>query len=330
MGRTIDSGGGRHAGLSARSWTLILLFTRVTPAYGHPGQPILPHDLWRAWTLEAGVLLSLGIVAMLYSRGIGALWGQGGVGTGIRRWEVWAFGAGWLTLVLSLISPLHALGDSLFSAHMGQHELMMAVAAPLIVLGRPLLVFLWAIPIGSRRMIGGWSSTAPIRTGWRALSRPSVAWLIHAAAIWGWHLPGPYQLSLRSELAHTAQHATFVLTGLLFWWALVDGQRRARYGAAVLYLFTTAIHTGALGALLTFARDPWYPAYADTAPAWGMSPLQDQQLAGVVMWIPAGLSYLLAGLFLFNLWLRESDRRVARWEGRSPDRASLFHHISAR
>ncbi len=117
---------------------------------------------------------------------------------------------------------------------------------------------------------------------------------------------------------HTLQHASFLGTGLLFWWALFHGREgRMGYGAAVFYLFATAMHSGALGALLTFAPSPWYPAYDGATAAWGLTPLEDQQLAGLIMWIPAGLSYLVAGLALVAAWMRESERRTARWQERA-------------
>lgn len=298
--------------LAALAWVLAPL-----PALAHVGQPIEPHDLATAWSLEPGVLLALGASALLYSRGLRALWSSG-VGRGIRRWEANAFLAGWLVLTLSLISPLHPLGEALFSAHMGQHELLMVVAAPLLVLGRPLVPALWALPIGWRRALGRGARGAPVRGGWRWLTHPAVAWVVHAAAIWLWHLPALYQSTLRSELLHTLQHSSFLATALLFWYALFQGRRaRMGYGAAVLYLFTTALHTGGLGALLTFARTPWYAEYAASSGAWGLTPLEDQQLAGLIMWVPAGVSYLIAGLVLVAASLREAERRTARWQERA-------------
>ncbi|HEX2204782.1 MAG TPA: cytochrome c oxidase assembly protein, partial [Longimicrobium sp.] len=217
-----------------------------------------------------------------------------------------------------MLSPLHRLGEVLFAAHMVQHVLLMVVAAPLLVLGRPVVPFLWAMPIGWRRRTGGWAKTGAVRGGWRALTSPFGAWLLHAAALWLWHLPIAYETSLRSELAHALQHASFLGTALLFWWALVHGREgRMGYGASVFYLFATAMHSGGLGALLTFAPRPWYPAYGATTAAWGLTPLEDQQLAGLVMWIPAGASYLVAALVLVAAWMRESERRTARWQERA-------------
>jgi putative membrane protein len=112
-------------------------------------------------------------------------------------------------------------------------------------------------------------------------------------------------------LAHSAQHLSFLLSALLFWWSLFYA-RGGRHGAGVLYIFTTAVHTGILGALLTLAPTVWYPAYAGKVQAWGLTPLEDQQIGGLIMWIPAGVVYTVAGLFLFAATLRESDAMVQR------------------
>jgi putative membrane protein len=243
------------------------------------------------------------------------LWQEAAPGRGIYKWEAMSFGAGWLALLIALISPLHPLGGVLFSAHMTQHEVLMLVAAPLLVLGRPLIPFLWALPIRWRRRLGRLGRSEWVQAGWHTLTAPLLAWSIHAAVLWVWHAPGLFQATLESELVHTLQHLSFLLSALLFWWALIHGhQGRMGYGAAVLYLFTTAVHTSILGALLTFSPTLWYPAYLGTTAAWGLTPLEDQQLGGLVMWVPAGLVYILAGLALFASWLHESERKVLERE----------------
>ncbi|HEX2091156.1 MAG TPA: cytochrome c oxidase assembly protein [Longimicrobiaceae bacterium] len=287
------------------------------PLRAHEGRPLAPHDLATAWALEPGIVLPLLLAGWLYARGVRRLW-RSGAGRGIRRWEAVCYAAGWTILAVALVSPLHPLGEVLFSAHMTQHELIMALAAPLLVLGRPLVPFLWAVPIGWRRAAGGWARGGVVRGSWRALTGPFTAWLLHAAALWVWHLPAPYQATLRSDAVHTLQHASFLGTALLFWWAVVHGREgRMGYGASVLYLFTTALHSGGLGALLVFALRPWYPVYEGATAAWGLTPLEDQQLAGLIMWVPAGIAYLVAGLALVAAWLREAERRAARWEDRA-------------
>jgi cytochrome c oxidase assembly factor CtaG len=153
---------------------------------------------------------------------------------------------------------------------------------------------------------------------WRAVTHPLAAWAIHAAALWVWHMPALFQATLKSDLVHTLQHLSFLGSALLFWWALIHGRRGLMgYGAAVLYMFTTSLHSGVLGALITFARSAWYPAYANSTASWGLTPLEDQQLGGLIMWIPAGLVYVVAALALMVGWMRESERRVVRREKRA-------------
>jgi cytochrome c2 len=153
-----------------------------------------------------------------------------------------------------------------------------------------------------------------------------VAWALHAIALWIWHAPPLFQATLQSDLIHTLQHLSFLLSALLFWWAVLhNGRDRVGYGAATLYVFTTSIHSGALGALLTFSSTLWYPAYHVSPLAWGLTPVEDQQLGGLLMWIPAGLVYLFAGLALIAGWLRQTEAR-AQQRRRSEPHASLVSH----
>jgi putative membrane protein len=200
---------------------------------------------------------------------------------------------------------------------MTQHELLMLGAAPLLVLGRPLIAFMWALPLVWSRRIGNWARINWFQKTWYALTIPLVAWIVHAVALWMWHIPVLFEAVLHSEWIHTLQHLSFLLSALLFWWALIHGRRGwMGYGAAVLYVFTTSIHSGLLGALLTFSRSVWYPSYVGLTTSWGLTPLEDQQLGGLIMWIPAGVLYAIAGLALFAGWLRESESRVAKRERR--------------
>ena len=147
----------------------------------------------------------------------------------------------------------------------------MLVAAPLLVLSRPLVPFLWGLPLEWRRTVGRWSKARPVSNVWRWITAPFVAWWIHAAALWLWHVPSWFQATLTSEWIHAAQHTSFLVSALLFWWSLFYARGRAGHGIAVLYIFTTAVHTGALGALLTLSQTVWYPAYAAATPPIGDS-----------------------------------------------------------
>ena len=271
-------------------------------------------ELARAWEWEPFALVPLLITAWLYRRGVRRLWGEAGRGRGLRGWEVGAFWAGWWTLAVALLSPLHPWGKMLFAAHMTQHELLMLVAAPLLVLGRPMVALLFAVPRGDARQISRAARVPILARTWRGLTHPMVAWALHATALWIWHVPSLFQATLTSDLAHDLQHASFFGSALLFWWALIHGRAGlVGFGAAALYLFTTMAHSGALGALLTFSEHLLYPAYAGRVSQWGLTPIEDQQLGGLIMWIPAGLVYVVAALAMIAGWMRTSDRRLARW-----------------
>ncbi len=128
-----------------------------------------------------------------------------------------------------------------------------------------------------------------------------------------------------SEVVHSLQHSSFLLTALLFWWSVLPGASlRGRHGAAILSLFSTMVYTGGLGALLTLGRTLWYPAYGAASPLWGLTPLEDQQLAGLIMWVPGGVTYLLATLWLVAEWLRVSEARVVSRERARAASAALL------
>jgi cytochrome c oxidase assembly factor CtaG len=264
------------------------------------------------WSLEPGIVAPLILSAALYGRGVAELGGRGRA-RALQAREALSFSAGWAIVALALLSPLHDVSEQLFSAHMVQHELLMALAAPLLVLGRPMMVMLWALPVRARHAVARVTRQPVIHSAWQVLTRPLDAWLIHGIAIWLWHLSWLFEATLRNETIHALQHASFLGTALLFWWSIVHGPRAAR-GMSIIYLFTTAVHTGVLGALMAFARAPWYPTYAGGAAAWGLTPMSDQQLAGLIMWIPASLAYLIAALAIMRRWLRDSEWSVSDQE----------------
>ena len=284
---------------------LTVILAAPVLAFAHQGEPLEPHDLLRqeAWAWDPLVVVGLALSALLYAAGAETR-------RGIRLWEQACYWAGWFTLVIALLSPLHGMGEVLFSAHMAQHEVMMLVAAPLLVLGRPLVPYLWALPERSRRSVGAWAKTRAISTTWRFVSSPVHAWWIHFVALWGWHIPSLFQATVSNEAVHTAQHLSFLVSALLFWWALFQRHGAERhYGPALLYVFTTMVHTGVLGVLLTFSSVVWYPVYNLTTHAWGLTPLEDQQLGGLIMLVPPIAVYLAGFLTLFAVWVRNSDAR---------------------
>ena len=277
-------------------------------------EAVVPQGWWRAWSLEPSLVAPLGLLVAWYGLGLSTLWGSAGVGRGVRIREAGAFAIGWVTVAVALLSPLHGLSEVLFSAHMAQHELLMAVAAPLLVLGRPIVAGVWALPQRWRRVAGAWTTDLRVRAAWETVTHPLSAWCLHAAAIWLWHLPSLYQASVQHEPIHALQHISFLGSALLFWWSILRPRAgRAGLPWGVVSLFTTAMYTGILGALLTVSTRVWYPIYDATTGPWGLTPLEDQQLAGLIMWIPAGIAYAAAALGLLGSWLREPQaaRRLA-------------------
>lgn len=245
-----------------------------------------------AWQADGWELSALGLAALLYALGLARLWRRAGPARGVRGAQVVAFVAGWLALAFALLGPLDALSEALFSAHMVQHEVLMIVAAPLLVLGHPLGAWIWAFPRSWRAAIGAAFHRPGWRAPWRALTAPPAAWVLHLLALWLWHLPALFGAALAHRGVHVLQHLSFLGTALLFWWSVIGTHSTRQRGMAWLSIFTTLVHTGALGALLTLSQVLWYPAYAATAPQWGLTALQDQQLGGIVMWVPAGAVYL--------------------------------------
>jgi cytochrome c oxidase assembly factor CtaG len=246
-----------------------------------------------------------------YAAGVARLWRNAGVGHGVARLQAAAFACGWLALVAALLSPLDELAERLFTAHMAQHELLMVVGAPLIALASPLVAFLWVLPHGGRRRAMRAMRSRRLSVAWAALTAPATVWLLHGLALWIWHMPSLYDAALQSEAIHAVQHLCFFLSASLFWWGIAHGRYgRAGYGVAVVYIFATAMHSGVLGALLTFSPHVWYPLYERTSATFGLTPLEDQQLAGLLMWVPAGVTFVAGGLYFFAAWLKESERRV--------------------
>jgi cytochrome c oxidase assembly factor CtaG len=280
---------------------LLMLLPRFAFAHGD-GADTVP-----TWDFDPWVCVLLIAAAALYAGGTIRLWRHAGRGRGIHPWQVLCYAAGWLLLAGAVLSPLHWLGEHLFSAHMVEHEIIMACAAPLLALSRPIGAFLWAFPSGMRYWLGRIGNHHTISGPWRALTAPMVATILHGTVIWLWHAPPLFDAAVASESLHRLQHLSFLVSALAFWWSLV---RRAESGAAVLHLFATMTHMTLLGALFTFAGRPLFVQQTRFAEGWGLTPLEDQQLAGLVMWVPAGTIYAGAALAFAALWIRNSSRKA--------------------
>ena len=288
-------------------WLIALLLAlTITPAAGHDVSGAL--NSWSAWSYDPWLLTPLYLIGICFYVGTQRVWHAAGFGHGVQVAQVAAFWTAWLVLALAITSPLHWLGERLFSAHMIEHELMMVVAAPLMAYARINGALLWSLPRSWRPLAGRLITTSVIAACWRAISHPVTATALHGVAIWLWHAPPFYRLVLENGFVHRLQHISFFLTALLFWWVLFYGRAlgrsaRIRDGIGVACLFITVLHSGLLGALLTLSPRLWFPQQGLLAAEFGLTPLEDQQLAGLLMWIPMGTLYTCAGLFFAYRWL---------------------------
>jgi putative membrane protein len=303
-----------------RPGAVLLIAVVPSTLRAHAGRPPEPHDVLQSWDPPVATLFALALCGWLYGRGVCAAWAQAGRDRGVARSQVHAFAAGLAVLAVAIASPLDAVAAALFSAHMVQHLLLVLVAGPLLAAGRAELVLLWAAPERMRRRIGRlWAGATRLRRLANAVSQPASAWVLHAVALWIWHLPRLYDAAAADEATHALEHASFVVTSILFARALPLGVRGGRsrlsHGAAILYLFAGAMQSALLGALLALAPVVWYTAHLTSTVPWGLRPLEDQHLAGTIMWGPAGVAYAAAALWMMHAWLANAAGAVSRRPG---------------
>lgn len=289
---------------------LALLFGLLAgPATAHGISEVDPGSLW---SFDPWLLSPLYLVGIGFYLGTQRLWHHAGGGRGVSFAQVAAFWTGWLVVALALTSPLHWLGERLFTAHMIEHELLMVVGAPLMAYARINGPMMWSLPAGLRPAIGRGLNWPIVARPWALISHPVTATALHGLALWAWHAPPLYALALQNIEIHRFQHISFFTTALLFWWVLLHGRGsgrsvRLRDGIAIVCLFITVLHSGVLGALLTLSTRPWIPAQGIFAAEFGLTPLEDQQLAGMLMWVPMGILYTGAALFFAHRWLTAMD-----------------------
>jgi cytochrome c oxidase assembly factor CtaG len=262
------------------------------------------------WNWEPWILSGLGIALILYLAGLRRM------PRNVRRLVVGpariaAFAAAIAILFSALISPLDALDDQLFCAHMAQHLVLIMIAPLLLVAGRPAIASLWAFPLPLRRALGRFYLRSGLHDTVRALMSPTIVWVLCSAVLWFWHLPGPYGWAVENEFVHAVEHICFLGTSMMFWSLVLEPtgrHRRLGHAAALIFVATIGIQNGLLGALLTFSARPLYSAYFSTTAAWGLTPLEDQQLGGLGMWIPASAIHLTTLGALFIAWLNATPK----------------------
>lgn len=264
------------------------------------------------WNTHISVVVPLAFSALLYLVGLLRVWRTAGTGHGVSLSQSLRFLGAVAAMSTALLTPLDPLSRSLFSAHMVQHQLLILVAAPLLATSGFSLALAWALPRRWAQTMGhAFNQSGFLSGAWSLVSSPASAWFLSGLALWIWHASALYEVALRNESVHILEHVSLLGTAILFWRVLFrpTRQQHLHYAGAVVYLFTAGLQSEVLAALMTFSPDPWYAYYAGRTAAWGFTPLQDQQLAGLIMWFPGSLVFTLLTIGYFAAWLRALEQR---------------------
>lgn len=257
-----------------------------------------------SWTVPPYFTGTVILTAIVYARGFYQLHRQ--MPSRYPPWRLAAFMGGMGSLLIAIASPLAAFDDLLLQVHMAQHMLLMFAAPPLILLGAPQIVMLRGLPPAvARQVLGPILKSRTASQVANFLTHPVVCWIALAVATWTWHAPGPYQLALRSEAWHEVEHACFLFAAILFWWPVVQpwpSQPRWPRWTMIPYLLLADAQNTALSAFLTFSDRVIYPYYQAAPRVDGITALNDQIAAGLIMWVPGSLFFLVPGaLVMFKL-----------------------------
>lgn len=271
--------------------------------------------LLESWSAPVALNVSLCAATLIYARGW--LRVRASFPNLIPAWRLAAFLAGIVSLWIALGTPLAAFDDVSLSVHMVQHLLLMSVVPPLILLGAPQLPFLRGLPQWiTREVVGRFFSWAPVQQVGRVLTDPGVCWLAASAALIVWHVPNAFELALRSESWHRAEHICFLATSLMFWWPVIQpfpSVAKWPGWSIPLYLFLGTLPGAALGAFLTFCDRVLYPSYAAAPMVFHLSPLEDQIFAGALMWVFGTFVCLVPAVILAVGLL--SPKTARNWDG---------------
>ncbi|MEK9658498.1 MAG: cytochrome c oxidase assembly protein [Chloroflexota bacterium] len=270
--------------------------------------------LWTAWSVDPLAATLIPLAALLYARGLRSLGPHRHFHAGLRPWS---FYGGLAVIALALVSPLDALTDDRFWAHMTQHVLLMLVGVPLVLLGAPVLPMMRGVPRGVRRRVAiPTLNAAPVRIALRVASKPLVAFGLLVSVLIAWHVPNAYEAAVSNGWVHTGQHVCFAISAYLFWWNVVEPVPLRPHLAPLVrvpYVFVIMVPNFVLSAFLTYAPAPWYAVYTEGVSM--ESALADQQAGGLIMWIPGSFIMMFALLGCLAQALRQEERRQREREG---------------
>src|SRR5882724_6050464 len=253
-----------------------------------------------SWSIDPGLALALSVSGLIYIRGWTILHRL--TPALFQRWRLLSFLAGLVTFWLAVNSPLDALSNFLLSAHMVQHVLLLMVVPPLLLLGSPALPLLRGLPRPlAREGIAPFLHWMPLRNVAHLLTAPAMCWILMTSTLCAWHIPAAFELALRSSSWHKVEHGCFLGAALLFWWPVVRPfpyRPRWPLWCLPIYLLAADLINTALSATLTFSDHVLYPTYAQVPRLFGPTALSDQATAGVIMWIPGSLAFMIPAVAL--------------------------------
>jgi putative copper resistance protein D len=295
---------------------LLASLVAPVPALAHGAEtpaPRLP-DVLFAWSFDPVAVALIALTAGAY------LWAVGRVdrahpGNPHPRHRTWLFVLGLVAIGLALLSPVEAYEGALFSVHMVQHMLLQLVAAPLLLAGAPITLALRASRPRVRRAILAVLQSRVVHL----VSFPLVAWVLFAAVNWGWHFSTLYNDALENVALHYVQHASFLAAALLFWWPPIGADPspwRLPHPVRLFYLFLAMPQNSFLGVAIMDAPRVLYTHYVTNARDWGLSPLDDQRLGGVIMWTVGDVAFLAGMAAVVWLWMRNEERKTERLDRR--------------
>jgi cytochrome c oxidase assembly factor CtaG/cytochrome c551/c552 len=296
-----------------KKFAIVFVLFGLCSATGASAHDVGEHSQTAAATIRSLEIALISLSCFAYAAGVLRIRREIGSHQVVRNWQVLSFAAA-IGLFIFILSPqVDEVTDALFSAHMGQHLVLMLVIPPLLVWSRPVLVMLWALPRGWRKGFATSRTAQWIRwTIWH-LMHPLCVAVLFLGTFSFWHLPRPYAWSLENEWVHTFEHLSFVVTALMFWTLVIEpsGRRRMSFIPTMLYVSAIAVLSGLPGALMILSPVVLFKAHGNAALQWGLTPLEDQQIAGLIMWVPAGIFFLIPIAWLFVKSLQDAERRQA-------------------
>jgi cytochrome c oxidase assembly factor CtaG len=311
-----------------RGWamlaTLALLLATVPAVAAHgAGSHLPPLDAGTAltaWSVDpiiSLVLIAFGAAYLLAFRAVN----RRHPASPVRAWRAAAWIGGLLAVAFALEGSPDVYAEALFSVHMVQHLLLVAIAAPLFALAAPVTLLLrvvsaairtrFVLPVLHSRLVG-------------VMTHPLVAWIAFAVVMWGSHFSPLFDAALENPLIHHFEHALYLGAGMLFWWPVVAAdpvRHRLGWTARIAYLGTALPWNSFLGVAIYFAPNVLYAHYATTVRTWGPTPLLDQQAAGAVMWVGGDLAFLVALLLVIAGLLADEERKGRIYDARMDARA---------